>query len=390
MTDVRLPTGEIVAISRTPADWWLRHGASGYVEPSQLLPDPEQPRKQLTGPDWHEFVESIRISGVREYIIVTPRSLAPWVIVPSNSTCPFIIVSGHRRHRGADEAAVLAVPVIVRIYANEKAYREDADERNTNRKDLTPLEEAIEIQRRYQAGDTIEMIAKKRGMAIPTCAGRLKLLKLAPEIRERIDPTVRQGKRTEFPINVASALGTLSDLEPQSFLNLMTKFDLGKPEIIQSDGDSKLDYAIQRMVLAHIEDRSMAAPEAIEFIKNGRREAGHGRISKTAIRSSSKTLKALENCVRGPIRATTTTATRADLRRACSDLTPDEISVRISWAKDSMAELAKLAGLLESIHSDRISHQVAPAPQFTPSAPRTVSPEVAKEVAERYGVSLKL
>lgn len=111
---VTLPEGEIVTVSNTPEEWWTEHGASGYLDPRLLFPDPQQPRKIIGGGDWKEFAAAIAAAGVREVIHITPLSHAPWVT--EQTDCPFLIVSGHRRHLAALEAGLGAVLVIVKIY----------------------------------------------------------------------------------------------------------------------------------------------------------------------------------------------------------------------------------------------------------------------------------
>lgn len=391
MTITTLPDGKNVLVSCTQEAWWSVDGATGYVPPQLLIPDPNQPRKIIGGSDWPEFVESVKTSGVRELIRVTPRALAPWVVLPERILGQFVIVSGHRRHKGATEARLEAVPIIIRVYASETAYREDADELNTGRKDLTPLEEAIEIKRRYDAGDSLDTIAKKRGMSTLTCSGRLKLLNLAPEISELIDPTVRQGKRSDFPINVASALGTISDLTVEQFLLLVTKFDLGKPDVKQDDQEQKLDYAIQRMLLKHIEDHSMSAPQAIEFIKSGRRSAGHGRSGGNAAgRSASKTMLNVKHVLEGPIKATTTTVSRPTLRAACTDTSTEQLADLIATGDKSIKELTRLNDMLRSIHDARPRAATGPSPLFTPAPTvRRIEGSEADDIAARYGATMK-
>lgn len=391
MSFVVLPDGKKVRVSTEPEAWWRVDGATGYVPPQLLIPDPHQPRKIIGGADWPEFVEGIRTAGVRELIRVTPRALAPWVTLAPGTPGEFVIVSGHRRNKAATEVNLAALPIIIRVYASEAEYREDADELNIGRKDLTPLEEAIEIKRRYEAGDSLDVIAKKRGMSSITCSGRLKLLNLAPEIRELIDPTVRQGKRSDFPINVASALGTISDLTAEQFLEFVDKFDLGRPDINQDDKEQKLDYAIQRMLLKHIEDHDMSAPQAIEFIKNGRRNAGHGRTGGgSTARSASKIMRAVKQALESPTKAITTTITRPTLRAACSDISSEELANIITVGEKGIEELGRLTELLKSIVEARPRAAAGPSPLFTPTPTvRRVEGAAAAEIAARYGATVK-
>lgn len=47
MTHVRLPDGTEVTVHDTPTDWWEVDGATGYINPVLLIPDPTNPAKVL-------------------------------------------------------------------------------------------------------------------------------------------------------------------------------------------------------------------------------------------------------------------------------------------------------------------------------------------------------
>jgi hypothetical protein len=376
-------------------DWWHQDGATGYVHPSLLLPDPDQPRKIIAGGDWVEFIASLETSGVREYIRVTPRTLAPWVEVPKDCTCPFIIVSGHRRHKGAIEVDLEASPIVIKIYPNEESYRADADELNVGRKDLSPLEEAIEIGRRRNLGHTWEKISQSRVMTTQTCLGRYRLLNLAPDIQALVDPVARQGRRSEFPINVAQALGSLSELTASSFIQMVEKYDLGtKLVVLEEEGDEKLDFALQRSVLAQIQTREMSSVQAIEYITNGRRhKSGNTQTPGQNERSHAKRLRALDTTIKGPTKAVTVNLNRPDLRSACSELSVADVNLRIEWTTKSIAELTRLNEMLQSIRDAKIASakQLTSPPLFTDKGTSIlkVNPEGAAAIAARYGATIK-
>lgn len=136
------PNGENVKVSLRHAPWWDEHGATGFVSPEQLAPDPDQPRVHMHDSDLQELTSSVRECGVREHIIVTPRDKAPWATVADeHRDAYFVIVSGHRRRQAALNTKLKAVPITIRLYGTPESFRIDQFVLNATRSDLTPLEE---------------------------------------------------------------------------------------------------------------------------------------------------------------------------------------------------------------------------------------------------------
>ena len=72
-----------------------------YLDPSALIENPNNPRTSLG--DLTELVDSIRVAGVLE----------PLVVVPSEVGGHMVLI-GHRRRAAAIEAGVASVPCLVR------------------------------------------------------------------------------------------------------------------------------------------------------------------------------------------------------------------------------------------------------------------------------------
>jgi ParB/RepB/Spo0J family partition protein len=394
-TVVKLPDGTTVSTSTMPELWWHTDGATGYISPSLLFPDPYQPRLIIGGGDWSDFVASISAVGVREHIRVTPLSHAPW-LTSLDAGVHFAIVSGHRRHRAALEAGLPAVPITVKLYLNEAAHREDSDLLNTGRKDLTPFEEAVEINRRRQLGETWKVIALKRGMSTLTCQMRVHLLALAPDLQELINPVARSGVRSDFPIAVAQALGTLHATNREVLYAKLSEYDI-LPDVVvidEDEGEHAFTFALQRAVLAEIQGRGLGSNQALSYIANSnRRSGGNGRVERGGIQRGQATLwRSLLSGVRTPQKSLTATMTREHIRHACQSKTIVEVTEVLEQLKKSEDELERVQTILRSIleGKERAATQPKPFARFTPTPARTKADMTPEEVARITAASLAL
>ena len=137
---------------------------------SKISSNPNNPRKNFSGPQFAELVESIRQKGVIEPIIVRPKS---------NKISDYEVVAGDRRLRAAclvsrNQNVQSKIPAIIRELTDDEAFDFMIIE-NLQREDLTPFEEAQSFKQYY----------KKKGKgAIPELATRIG--KSAGYIRRKI------------------------------------------------------------------------------------------------------------------------------------------------------------------------------------------------------------
>lgn len=375
--------------SSIPESLWLTDGTTGYLPPNLLMPDPKQPRLAIGENGLEELVDSIRSAGVREVIRITPLACTPWVPATS-SQFRFLIVSGHRRTEGALKAEMPLVPVLIRVYESEQDHRDDADLLNIGRKDLTPYEEAVEIKRRRDLGETWEKVASKRGMSTMHCQMRLKLLNLAPEIRDLINPVARSGKRSDFPINLAQAIGGITTVTPENFLAMIDRYGFTREDIELREEEDMLSFALQRAILAHIQAEGMSAGQGVEFVANGKvvhrsnNRQSHGAQASRGPEKLRRTLKAGLGAVH---KASITSLTNTLVRAACADQPDLFIDQLLDEAKKSMTELERVTGILRSIKDRRAAAPALPAQRFTPAPIRTLAdmtPEERAAIAQKY------
>ena len=133
-----------------------------------------QPRKTFHDESLEELAASIREFGVLQPLLVRPLEEG------------FELVAGERRLRASKLAGLAEVPVISREIG-DKEVAEMAMIENLQREDLHFLEEAEGFQQLIvQFGFTQEELAKRVGKSQSTLANKLRLLKLEPQVRQRL------------------------------------------------------------------------------------------------------------------------------------------------------------------------------------------------------------
>ena len=134
---------------------------------------PHQPRRAVDAEALEELAQSIRAQGVIEPIIVRPRESGGYEIV-----------AGERRWRAAQLAGLETIPAVVRRISDRDAMAVALIE-NIQREDLNALEEAAALKRLIEEHSlTQQEVADAVGKSRTAVANLLRLLNLAPEVRE--------------------------------------------------------------------------------------------------------------------------------------------------------------------------------------------------------------
>lgn len=145
-----------------------------------IRPNPHNPRKNIG--DVTELAQSIREQGIRQNLLVTPLGKK------------YVLVIGHRRLAAAQQIGLQKVPVVV-AKMSEREIRELMLVENSQRVDLTPIEEADGYQGLLDLGETVDEIARKVGRSESLVRTRLKIASLPEQTRETItakQPTIEQ------------------------------------------------------------------------------------------------------------------------------------------------------------------------------------------------------
>jgi ParB family chromosome partitioning protein len=138
-----------------------------------LQPGKYQPRGQMDHAALAELAESIKSQGIMQPVLVRPLEDGRYEIV-----------AGERRWRAARMAGLTVVPALVRDMPDQQALAAALIE-NLQREDLNALEEATGIQRLIREfGMTHQTVAESLGLSRPGVSNLLRLLELAPPVRE--------------------------------------------------------------------------------------------------------------------------------------------------------------------------------------------------------------
>lgn len=150
---------------------------TGQVEQipvTDILPNPQQPRKTFDRVKLIELSESIAQNGILQPLIITVKDGRP------------VLLSGERRLRAAKMAGLKTVPC-VRTEAQGMKQAVLAMIENIQREDMNCFETAEGIRRLiYTYGLTQEEAALRLGYSQSAVANKLRLLRLSPEERDVI------------------------------------------------------------------------------------------------------------------------------------------------------------------------------------------------------------
>lgn len=143
----------------------------------QIIPNPDQPRRDFVESDLEELTRSIAEKGVIQPLIVRPS--------PDDSGS-YQIVAGERRWRAAQRAQLHQLPVIIREFTDVEVL-EIAIIENIQRADLNPIEEASgyrQLMDRF--GHTQEKLAEALGRSRSHIANLLRLLNLPSDVLDLV------------------------------------------------------------------------------------------------------------------------------------------------------------------------------------------------------------
>lgn len=149
----------------------------------KLQPNPYQPRKHFDEAALKELSASIKRHGVVQPLVVTPAKAGSYTLV-----------AGERRWRASKLAGLTEVPAIVRE-REELEQLEVALIENVQRIDLSPLEQAVSIERLHEQFNlSYEDIAGRLGKAVSTVHNSVRLLRLPQEAKQALaDGRISEG-----------------------------------------------------------------------------------------------------------------------------------------------------------------------------------------------------
>lgn len=135
-----------------------------------------QPRREFAEDKLQELADSIKAQGLMQPIVVRPIGEKKYEII-----------AGERRWRAAQLAGMEKVPCVIKDVADEAALAMSLIE-NIQREDLSPMEEAIALNRLQEEFSlTHQEVADAVGKSRATVTNLLRLLALAPEAKTLLE-----------------------------------------------------------------------------------------------------------------------------------------------------------------------------------------------------------
>lgn len=168
------PTVEVMEREEIKISPPLENSGPLMVSISQIIPNPNQPRKIFKQNELIELSNSIKENGIISPIIV------------SENNGGYELIAGERRLRAATMAGLDKVPVLVKR-ATEKEKKIMSIIENVQRSDLNCVEEGLAYYNLIEEFKlTQEEVAKKLGKERSTIANFLRILRLPREVLEML------------------------------------------------------------------------------------------------------------------------------------------------------------------------------------------------------------
>ena len=144
-----------------------------YVRIEDIIPNRFQPRIAFDENELNNLADSIMKYGIIQPLVVRPIS------------DKYEIIAGERRYKASVIAGLKTVPVIIKN-TDDNTSAEIALLENLQRKNRTPIEEAMSYKKLINKGFTQEEIASKLGISQSSIANKLRLLNLPQEVQDAL------------------------------------------------------------------------------------------------------------------------------------------------------------------------------------------------------------
>lgn len=155
-----------------------------HIKLTEIVTDPNQPRRSFDEAALDEIAASIKMHGVLQPIVVTPHKDG------------YQIVAGERRYRASQRAGLDKIPALVRTLSNQHKLELSLIE-NIQRRDLNVLETATAyLKLRDQFNLSLEEIGTRvGGKSVSAVSNTLRLLRLPESVRTALaEGKLREGQ----------------------------------------------------------------------------------------------------------------------------------------------------------------------------------------------------
>jgi ParB family transcriptional regulator, chromosome partitioning protein len=230
----------------------------------KVKPNPDQPRKHFDEEALSELAGSIKSYGIVQPLVVTKTG--------EN----YVIIAGERRWRAAQIAGLKHVPAIVRS-TQELEQLEIALVENVQRVDLSPLEQALSIERLHdQFSLSYGDIAKRLSKATTTVNNIVRLLQLPDEAKQAL----REQRITEGHARAILALKDMPEKQGE-LLSSIERYGWSVRQaeqfVVSTKQGAKTSQAV-RSKMAKTTPKTQALSEHIKAPVTIKRTAKGGRL----------------------------------------------------------------------------------------------------------------
>jgi len=226
-----------------------------------IAANPQQPRTVFDHEDLESLIESIRLHGIIQPLVVT------------KSGAGYELIAGERRLRASKILGLATVPVIIRE-AGEQEKLELALIENIQRRNLNPIEKAVAYQKlvtEYNLSQ--EEAAEKLGVSRPSLANTLRFLDLPVEIQR----SLAREEITEGHAKVIAGLP--NEKEQLDFLKKIVQYNFTVRDAERAR--QKTRPAAVRSVTRRdpeVEDKENSLREKLNTKVNIKKKGGQGEI----------------------------------------------------------------------------------------------------------------
>ena len=255
----------------------IKNQETNFVDIQLIITNPDQPRKDFDQTALQELANSIKEKGILQPILV------------EKTDDKYLIIAGERRYRAALMAHLTQVPIITGHFSKQEKL-EIALIENIQRKDLTPIEEALAYEALMKNSNlNQDELAKKVGKNRSTIANSLRLLKLSDQMKE----AVSRGTLTAG--HARAILSVDSKENQQKLFEAIEKKDLSvrEAEAMAAKLNQEDDNAVNPKLYNSKKDPEMAATEKRFAEKLGTKVALKGTMKKGKLEISYKTKEEL-------------------------------------------------------------------------------------------------
>ena len=162
-----------------------------YIKVKEICESPINPRKSFEKADIKELAKNIEKQGLLQPITVRPTSSENG---PANirlnkkgeaEEFKYEVVCGARRFRAVNSLGWEEIPAIVREMTDEEAFDAMITE-NLQRKDVSPIDEALAFSELLKKGQSVKEIATRFGKSERYIQDRTKLSGLNDKLKKQL------------------------------------------------------------------------------------------------------------------------------------------------------------------------------------------------------------